>query len=127
MSYQTFAQVYDAIMDESLYDRWGQFVDKHLQNKKTNVLELACGTGALAVALSKRGYTVTGLDLSDNMLSLANERAMAEKVDLPLIQADMMELSDIGQYEAVTCFSDSLCYMPNEEAVSKVFQQVYWG
>ncbi|MER2173981.1 MAG: class I SAM-dependent methyltransferase [Carnobacterium sp.] len=125
MSYQTFAQVYDAIMDETLYDRWGQFIDKHLQNKKAKVLELACGTGALAVALSKRGYTVTGLDLSDNMLSLANERAMAEKVDLPLIQADMMELSDIGQYEAVTCFSDSLCYMPNEEAVSKVFQQVY--
>ena len=74
MSYQTFAQVYDAIMDETLYDRWGQFVDKHLQNKKTKLLELACGTGALAVALSKRGYTVTGLDLSDNMLSLANEQ-----------------------------------------------------
>ena len=125
MSYQTFAQVYDAIMDETLYDRWGEFVDSQLLNKKPPVLELACGTGALAVALSKRGYDVTGLDLSDNMLSLASERALKEQVKLPLIQADMMDLSEIGQYEAVTCFSDSLCYMPNEEAVLKVFQEVY--
>lgn len=125
MSYQTFAQVYDAIMDETLYDRWGEFVDSQLQDKKPKLLELACGTGALAVALSKRGYNVTGLDLSENMLSLANERAVEEQVDIPLIQADMMELSDIGQFEAVTCFSDSLCYMPDEKAVLKVFQQVY--
>lgn len=125
MSYQIFAQVYDAIMDETLYDRWGEFVDSQLVNNKPTVLELACGTGALAVALSKRGYDVTGLDLSENMLSLANERAMEEQISLPLIQADMMDLSEIGQFGAVTCFSDSLCYMPDEEAVSQVFQQVY--
>ncbi|MER2001849.1 MAG: class I SAM-dependent methyltransferase [Carnobacterium inhibens] len=125
MSYQVFAQVYDAIMDETLYDRWGEFVDSQFQNKSPKLLELACGTGALAVALSKRGYDVTGLDLSENMLSLAYERARKEEVALPLIEADMMDLSEIGQFEAVTCFSDSLCYMPDEEAVYKVFQQVY--
>lgn len=124
MSYQTFAQVYDAIMDDSLYERWGHFVDQQLQNHGQKLLELACGTGALAVTLKKRGYDVTGLDLSPNMLSLANERALSAKVHLPLIEGDMLDLSEVGEFEVVTCFSDSICYMPDEKAVSTVFKEV---
>lgn len=124
MSYQTFAQVYDAIMDDSLYERWGRFVNQNLQNNGQKLLELACGTGALAVTLKKLGYNVTGLDLSPNMLSLANERAIFAGVQLPLIEGDMLDLSDVGEFEAVTCFSDSICYMPDEEAVSTVFKEV---
>lgn len=125
MSYQTFAQIYDAIMDETLYERWGNFVDQVLQNKKQTVLELACGTGALAIMLKKRGYAVTGLDLSANMLSLANERAWTEGLQLPLIEGDMLDLSEVGKYDVVTCFSDSICYMPHKEAVLSVFKEVY--
>ncbi|WP_034550735.1 class I SAM-dependent DNA methyltransferase [Carnobacterium funditum] len=124
MSYQTFAQVYDAIMDDSLYERWGHFVDQQLNNNGQKLLELACGTGALAVTLKKRGYNVTGLDLSPNMLSLANERALSAGVRLPLIEGNMLDLSEAGEFEAVTCFSDSICYMPNENAVLDVFKEV---
>ena len=124
MSYQTFAQVYDAIMDDSLYERWGHFVGQNLQNKGQKLLELACGTGALAVTLKKLGYDVTGLDLSPNMLSLANERAISAGVQLPLIEGDMLDLSEAGEFEVVTCFSDSICYMPDEKAVSTVFKEV---
>ena len=124
MSYQTFAQVYDAIMDDSLYERWGHFVDQNLQNKGQKLLELACGTGALAVTLKKLGYDVTGLDLSPNMLSLANERAISAGVQLPLIEGDMLDLSEAGEFEVVTCFSDSICYMPDKKAVSTVFKEV---
>ncbi|MGB3161371.1 class I SAM-dependent DNA methyltransferase [Carnobacterium sp.] len=124
MSYQTFAQVYDAIMDDSLYERWGHYVDQQLQNKGQRLLELACGTGALAVTLKKRGYDVTGLDLSPNMLSLANERALSAGLQLPLIEGDMLDLSEVGEFEVVTCFSDSICYMPDEEAVLGVFKEV---
>ncbi|MCA9765090.1 MAG: class I SAM-dependent methyltransferase [Carnobacterium sp.] len=124
MSYQTFAQVYDAIMDDTLYERWGHFVDQHLQSNGQKLLELACGTGALAVTLKKRGYNVTGLDLSANMLSLANERALAAGIQLPLIEGDMLDLSEAGEFEVVTCFSDSICYMPDKIAVTAVFKEV---
>lgn len=125
MSYQTFAQVYDAIMDDTLYERWASFVDRQLQTKGQSVLELACGTGALAITLKKHGYDVTGLDLSANMLSLASERAFSEGVQLPLIEGDMLDLSEIGQYDVVTCFSDSICYMPDAATVLRVFKEVY--
>src|SRR5699024_12834694 len=116
MSYQTFAQIYDAIMDETLYERWGNFVDQVLQNKKQTVLELACGTGALAIMLKKRGYAVTGLDLSANMLSLANERAWNEGLQLPIIEGDMLDLSEVVTYDEVTCISDCICFMPHNVA-----------
>lgn len=52
MAYETFAFVYDEVMDKSLYDKWLAFAKRHLGSRR-QVLELACGTGALAVAFVK--------------------------------------------------------------------------
>ncbi|WP_125981424.1 class I SAM-dependent DNA methyltransferase [Loigolactobacillus iwatensis] len=124
MIYQTFATLYDEMMDTTLYDRWLSFVQKYAPKKAHKLLELACGTGILAVKLAKQGYQVTGLDLSEEMLTLAANHAMENQVTLPLIQGNMLDLSDIGQYEIVTCLDDSLCYMPDEASIEQVFQQV---
>ncbi|MGG5331923.1 class I SAM-dependent DNA methyltransferase [Enterococcus sp. AZ163] len=125
MAYETFALVYDEVMDDSLYQKWLDFSLRHLPSDNRKLLELACGTGALAVAFAKAGFMVTGLDLSEEMLMLAQDRALSEGTELQLIVGDMLDLTDIGTYQAVTCFSDSLCYMDSQEQVSKVFQGVY--
>ena len=101
MSYQTFAQVYDAIMDDSLYEDWLSFVQQEIKNEGQSLLELACGTGALAVTLKEAGFDVTGLDLSENMLSLANERALKKGLKLPLLEGNMLDLSEIGHYKDI--------------------------
>jgi SAM-dependent methyltransferase len=57
------------------------------------VLELGCGTGRVAVPLSQAGLDVTGVDVSEAMLTHARERAAAEGVTtLTLLQDDMREL-----------------------------------
>lgn len=128
MEYETFAFVYDAIMDDSLYDQWLHFTERHC-NGKQQVLELACGTGILALRLAQSGFDVTALDLSDEMLSIASERfneAFGEQENpIQLMQGNMLALSDVGQYDLVTCYSDSLCYMENEDDVHQVFSEVY--
>ncbi|MBM9833162.1 SAM-dependent methyltransferase, partial [Enterococcus faecalis] len=48
-NYETFARVYDAIMDDSLYDLWTDFSLRHFPKDKTKLLELACGTGIQSV------------------------------------------------------------------------------
>lgn len=125
MAYETFAFVYDEVMDDSLYQQWLDFSLKHLPQETKQILELACGTGALAVEFAKANFEVTGLDLSEEMLTLASDRAIQEEVSINWIAGDMLDLTDIGEYQAVTCFSDSLCYMQDATQVQQVFSGVY--
>lgn len=55
------------------------------------VLDLGCGRGRHAIALSALGYEVTGLDLSDRALKLARARAAAEGCDIRFVKGDMRE------------------------------------
>lgn len=125
MAYETFAFVYDEVMDDSLYQQWLDFSLRHLPKTTNRILELACGTGALAVEFAKKDFDVTGLDLSEEMLTLASDRALQEDLSINWIAGDMLDLTDIGKYQAVTCFSDSLCYMQDATQVKQVFEGVY--
>lgn len=125
MLYKTFAFVYDEVMDPFLYMEWLNFSRRHLPKDTKRILELACGTGALACDFAREGYEVTALDLSEQMLSVASERAQEEGVEVQFVQGDMMDLSEVGTYEAITCFSDSLCYMADRQSVQQVFDSVY--
>lgn len=127
-NYQEFARVYDTIMDDTLYDAWHQFSRDHLPSHTHDILELACGTGKLSVQFTRDGYAVTGLDLSEEMLTIAYNRALDElddTVGIGFIEGDMRDLSNVGTYDAVTCYSDSICYMPDREAVQEVFDGVW--
>ena len=127
-NYQEFARVYDTIMDDELYDAWHQFSRDHLPPQTHDILELACGTGKLSIKFAKDGYAVTGLDLSEEMLTIAYNRALEELEDavgIGFIEGDMRDLSNVGTYDAVTCYSDSICYMPDRKAVQEVFDGVW--
>ncbi len=54
-----------------------------------SVLDLACGTGRLAIPLAQKGFNVTGLDVSESMLALAREKSS----DLPIawVQGDIRD------------------------------------
>ena len=124
-TYETFASVYDAIMDDSLYDKWTDFSLRHFPKNKKKLLELACGTGIQSVRFAKAGFDVTGLDLSDEMLEIARKRAKKAGEAIEFRQGNMLDLSQAGKYDLVTCYSDSICYMADEVEVGDVFQQVY--
>lgn len=124
MSYTHFAQIYDQLMDDTLYPQWMEYVNRYLTGKE-NILELGCGTGRLGIQLKQAGYQITGLDQSDNMLSLAYQHQQQANISFPLLERDMRDLSDLPTYDAVISFCDSLCYLETKEDVKKVFAQVY--
>ncbi len=124
-SYETFAKIYDEVMDENLYLDWLEFTCRHLEKRQQKVLELACGTGILSVELANLGFNVCGLDLSEEMVTLAKKRITSEDEKLSFKTGDMLQLDEKNSYDAVTCYSDSICYMPDEKAVGQVFSGVY--
>lgn len=126
--YQTFAYYYDLLMDKDLYLKWNQFTQRHfgpLSNRK--ILDLACGTGDLAVLFAQEGARTYGVDLSEEMLTIASEHSMEANQQITLLQGDMLNLNDveITDLDVVTCFDDSICYLADSQAVSRCFEQVY--
>ncbi|MHA8138394.1 class I SAM-dependent DNA methyltransferase [Lactobacillaceae bacterium Scapto_B20] len=123
MIYSAFAELYDELFDPEMYQEWLAFVQKHATGEM--ILDLACGNGRLAIELVKRGYTVSGLDLSEDMLAIASEKAAASDVSLPLFNGDMLYLDLLPDYDTITCFDDSICYLANSDELKQMFNQVY--
>lgn len=124
-TYETFAKVYDAIMDHSLYDQWTAFSLRHFPKGKTKLLELACGTGIQSLRFAQEGFEVTGLDLSEEMLELARKRSREAGQSIDFVQGNMLDLTALSGFDLVTCYSDSLCYLADEVEMGDVFEQVY--
>ncbi|RIW37610.1 class I SAM-dependent methyltransferase [Bacillus salacetis] len=127
MSYQQFAYIYDYLMQDVPYDSWVEYVgDKARLYSVTGkeLLDIGCGTGELSLRLLKEGYTVTGIDLSEDMLFVARDKAEQQGMNLTLFQQDMSELEGLGRFDIVTIFCDSLNYLDNEEKVLSTFKRV---
>ncbi|MDN4853586.1 class I SAM-dependent DNA methyltransferase [Pediococcus pentosaceus] len=126
MIYQSFAELYDQLFDEDEYQNWFEYTQKEVDlSHKNNWLELACGAGKLVVQLAQHGQIVTGFDLSEEMLALAEQHTRDAEVAAELIQGNMLDLSELEQFDVVSCYADSFCYLPDEEQVLQSFSEVY--
>ena len=65
------------LRDPLVLENWTTFLRTSLPNTKTTILDIGCGTGSLSVVLAGLGHTVTGIDLSPSMISLARTKAEA--------------------------------------------------
>jgi 2-polyprenyl-3-methyl-5-hydroxy-6-metoxy-1,4-benzoquinol methylase len=69
--------------------------------KNIRILDIGCGTGRHSIELARRGYQVTGVDLSDSMLARAKEKAKAQNVTVDFYQKDARELSFNNEFDMV--------------------------
>ncbi len=79
------------------------FIDEELGHRTgCTVLDIGCGTGRHAIELAKRGYRVTGLDLSEDQLARARCNAEAAGVEVKFIRADARSFHFNHRFDAVT-------------------------
>ena len=79
-SYEALAASYDELTEDVEYEKRADFVEKLFLRAKRPVkslLDLACGTGTMTVLFARRGYTVTGVDYSPEMLAQAQQKLAA--------------------------------------------------
>jgi SAM-dependent methyltransferase len=128
MSYEQFAYLYDELMNDAPYDEWVQFVkDRCVKYNVTGnrLLDLACGTGELSVRLAQDRFQVTGVDLSEDMLTVAQAKADAEGVRIPFFQQNMTDLEGQGAFDVIGIFCDSLNYLQTEQEVMATFSNAF--
>lgn len=106
-NFNKIARTYDRlnhVMTLGLDRCWRRRAVRRLQGK---VLDVACGTGDMVIELAKRGCTVTGIDLSEEMLSLARQKTASANFqssvfNLQLADAESLPFPD-ASFDAVTC------------------------
>ena len=140
-SYTGFAEVYDELMDNVPYEEWAEFViatlreygvgGKRAENEADNlaierntVLDLGCGTGTLTELLYRAGFDMIGIDNSEEMLGVAQQKSEKSGSDILYLLQDMREFELYGTVGAVCSVCDSLNYILEDRDMVKVFSLV---
>ncbi len=78
------------------------FIEQEISfNKSVKILDVGCGTGRHSIELSKRGYDITGIDLSDSQLVRAREKAEKQDLKIDFLKYDARNLPFINEYDLV--------------------------
>lgn len=114
MEYDYLASFYDAFIDEDIYRRYLELMDRY--TAPGSLLDIGCGTGTLSVELASRGYSVTATDISEDMLSIVAYRTREAGVELQIFVYDMLD--PIGNhFDVVVAAMDVLNHLADLEDV----------
>ncbi len=122
--YDRFAWFYNQYLGPLFGSRVLPILDKLLLSHipaDGNIFDLCCGTGQLADMLTKRGFHVTGIDGSEEMLRYARENVG----DAKFIFGDARFFNSSAVYHGVISTCDSLNHIMSLEQLKLVFQNVY--
>jgi 2-polyprenyl-3-methyl-5-hydroxy-6-metoxy-1,4-benzoquinol methylase len=76
------------------------FIEKEMSfNKSLKIIDIGCGTGRHTIELSKRGYNVTGIDLSDSQLDRAKEKSSALNMEIDFQKHDARNLPFKNEFD----------------------------
>jgi len=128
--YSYLAGVYDSLNSDFDYEEYAKYLDKEIREneslRSSLVLDLACGTGRITLALRELGYDMTGVDLSENMLSVAREICYDRGITDVLWLCQAMQSFELyGTVDACVCCLDSINYLLSYNDVKKCFSLVH--
>lgn len=123
--YSGFAEIYDELMKNDIdYDGLCDMIEalfRQSGRKVELITDLACGTGAVTSRMGKRGYDMTGIDSSVEMLNLARRK---DEHSLFLNQ-DITEFELYGTMDAILCMTDGYNYITDEDLLRQSFRLVH--
>ena len=125
MSFQyPMAHFYDLLNDGADYTAERDWIVSALPASASCGLDLGCGTASLAILLSHK-FNMTGVDLSEEMLAIADEKAFSSRARVRFVCQDITSLSLGTRYDFCLCLHDTLNYILKTEGIARVFSRVY--
>ena len=127
-SYNEFAEVYDLFMEDVDYNSWCEYIRRVFEMygaSPVRILDTACGTGNITIPMSAAGYDMWGLDLSESMLALAENKARAAKRKIKFLNQDMVHMNVKEKFQSILCMCDGVNYITEEADLKNYFLSVY--
>lgn len=129
MIYDLLSRVYDSINSDIDYKAWADFIEKivkaNCKERPELVLDLGCGTGKMTLELSSRGYDMTGIDYSPDMLDVARDAAEEQGADVLWLCQDMREFELYGTVDLTVSCLDCINHLTTPKDVEKTFKLVH--
>ncbi len=129
--YAALAPVYDRLNDDIDYGAWADYIAGRFakefrgEDKPTLLLELGCGTGSMTRELCRRGFDMTALDISEDMLSVAEERLRDEGIENVLwLHESMADFELYGTVDGVVCCLDGINHLTGRDELADCFHLV---
>ena len=96
--YETFFQGINCEVGNALPADWTNqevdlFIEKLNLHPGHQLLDIPCGFGRHAIELSKRGFKVTGVDISKTFIDGLTEKISSQKLNIEAIQADVLSVN----------------------------------
>ena len=127
--YSDFAQVYDRLQDID-YNTFVEYYKRLFAAfgcKPELVLDLGCGTGNITIPLAECGFDMIGVDISEEMLYIASEKARAAQLDkrILFLNQDMTEFELYGTVDAAVCALDGANYLTEDGDLDRLFSLMH--
>ncbi len=107
---------------DALIRRWKRLSPVLRKNDAKRILDVACGIGRDSLELARSGFEVVGVDASEDMISIARDKAHSERLKVELLLGDMYHLSDLfpkQRFDAAICVGNSLLHADNKEQIAR--------
>lgn len=127
-AYELLAMSYDRLTSDVDYASAVDFYRKILSRERVSprtAADLACGTGSVSILLAKSGISVTGVDMSEEMLTVAWDKAADLPVPPRFICQKLQQLHLPRGVDLAVCALDSLDYITDPEDCREAIRRIY--
>ena len=127
-AYKNLAQSYDRLTNDVDYEAVVAFYRQILQAEGVQprtAVDLACGTGSVALLLARQGLQVTAVDMSEDMLCIAAQKAQELDVPPRFICQKLQQLRLPRGVDLAVCALDSMDYITDPKDCEEAIRRVY--
>ena len=127
-AYEALAASYDRLTNDVDYEATVAFYREILAREGLHprtAVDLACGTGSVSVLLAQQGLRVTGVDLSEEMLTGAQQKAESLKNPPRFVCQSLQDLALPRGVDLAVCALDSLDYITDPDDCAEAIRRVY--
>ena len=125
--YHIFSQFYDNLTFNVDYEKRAEYLQSVLSlwgHEAGLTLDLACGTGSMTLALKEKGWDIFGVDASQEMLSVAMDKAYDKELSVLFLCQRMENLDLYGTIDTCISTLDSLNHITEKATLQAAFDKV---